>query len=124
MPIVPNEVLLGSFLGSCSVHKKLELGERLMQEVIQIYPLNTEYHILFSNMYVFACKQEMANSLRKILKSRGIRKIPETRYMLEAKSINSARKTNHTHKQERDILHYVRLSEGQDWTVMYPILTH
>ncbi|KAM7461671.1 hypothetical protein LguiA_029792 [Lonicera macranthoides] len=49
IPVVPNKVVLGSLLGPCSVQKKVELRKRLMQEPIQIYPLNTEYHILLSN---------------------------------------------------------------------------
>ncbi|XP_070035370.1 pentatricopeptide repeat-containing protein At5g15340, mitochondrial-like [Nicotiana tomentosiformis] len=32
MLIAPHEVVLGSLLGSCSVHKNLELGECLMKE--------------------------------------------------------------------------------------------
>ncbi|KAL2532049.1 Pentatricopeptide repeat-containing protein [Abeliophyllum distichum] len=76
MPMSPNEVVLGSLLGSCSVHRKLELGERLMQELVQMYPLNTEYHVLLSNMYAQSGKLETADSLRKVLKTQGIRKVP------------------------------------------------
>jgi pentatricopeptide repeat protein len=76
MPMPPNEVVLGSLLGSCSVHGKLELGERVLQELVQMDPHNTEYHILLSNMYALAGKQDKANSLRQILKNRGIRKVP------------------------------------------------
>ncbi|CAK9162943.1 unnamed protein product [Ilex paraguariensis] len=76
MPIPPNEVVLGSLLGSCSVHGRLQLGELLMQELIRMYPLNTEYHILLSNMYALEGKQDKANSLRQVLKKRGTRKVP------------------------------------------------
>ncbi|KAK9272878.1 hypothetical protein L1049_003257 [Liquidambar formosana] len=76
MPIRPNEVVLGSLLGSCSAHGKLELGERLLQELVQMDPHNTEYHILLSNMYALAGKREKANSLRHVLKKMGIRKNP------------------------------------------------
>ncbi|KAM7520704.1 hypothetical protein LguiB_019666 [Lonicera macranthoides] len=103
MPIVPNEVVLGSLLGSCSVHKKLELGERLMQELIQIYPLNTEYHILLSNMYAFAGKQERANSLRKILKDRGIRKIPGISSIHVGGQVHQFSAGDKSHPQTREI---------------------
>nr|GME04702.1 pentatricopeptide repeat-containing protein At5g15340, mitochondrial [Ipomoea batatas] len=76
MPMPPNEVVLGSLLGACSVHKNIEMGECLMKELVQMYPHNSEYHILLSNMYVFAGKRDKANSLRGILKHRGIRKVP------------------------------------------------
>ncbi|XP_059670366.1 pentatricopeptide repeat-containing protein At5g15340, mitochondrial [Cornus florida] len=76
MPILPNEVVLGSLIGSCSVHRKLQLGEHLLQELVELHPLNTEYHILLSNMYALAGKQDKANSLRRVLIERGIRKVP------------------------------------------------
>ena len=76
MPIRPNEVVLGSLLGSCSIHGKLQLGEHLLQELVQLDPQNTEYHILLSNMYALAGKQNRANSLRQVLKKRGIKKVP------------------------------------------------
>ncbi|KAL2335482.1 hypothetical protein Fmac_016695 [Flemingia macrophylla] len=76
MPIPPNEVVLGSLLGACNAHGKLRLGEKIMRELVQIDPLNTEYHILLSNMYALCGKVDKANSLRKVLKNKGIRKVP------------------------------------------------
>ncbi|XP_027106363.1 pentatricopeptide repeat-containing protein At5g15340, mitochondrial [Coffea arabica] len=76
MPMQPNEFVLGSLLGSCIVHRKLELGERVMQELLQIYPQNVEYHVLLSNMYASVGKPEKADSFRGVLKMRGIRRVP------------------------------------------------
>ncbi|XP_010258433.1 PREDICTED: pentatricopeptide repeat-containing protein At5g15340, mitochondrial [Nelumbo nucifera] len=76
MPILPNEVVLGSLLASCSLHGKLQLGERLLQELVQINPLNTEYHVLLSNMYALAGRRDKADSLRQHLKNMGIMKVP------------------------------------------------
>ncbi|KAK9925032.1 hypothetical protein M0R45_033373 [Rubus argutus] len=76
MPMPPNEVVLGSLIGSCSVHGKLPLGERLLQEMVQMDPHNTEYHVLLSNMYALGGNQDRANLMRQLLKDRGIRKVP------------------------------------------------
>uniref|UniRef100_A0A0R0GJ22 DYW domain-containing protein n=2 Tax=Glycine subgen. Soja TaxID=1462606 RepID=A0A0R0GJ22_SOYBN len=76
MPIPPNEIVLGSLLGACYSHGKLRLGEKIMRELVQMDPLNTEYHILLSNMYALCGRVDKENSLRKVLKSRGIRKVP------------------------------------------------
>ncbi|XVF58319.1 hypothetical protein PTKIN_Ptkin07bG0056600 [Pterospermum kingtungense] len=76
MPIPPNEVVLGSLLGSCNSHGKLQLAERVLQKLIEMNPCNTEYHILLSNMYALAGKRDKANALRKVLKTKGIRKVP------------------------------------------------
>ncbi|XP_043700411.1 pentatricopeptide repeat-containing protein At5g15340, mitochondrial [Telopea speciosissima] len=76
MPIPPNEVVLGSLLASCSLHGKLQLGEHLLQELIQIDPCNADYHVLLSNMYTLAGRRDNADFLRQVLKKRGIRKVP------------------------------------------------
>ena len=75
MPMPPNEVVLGSLLSSCGVHGNVQLGERILQELLQMDPCNTEYHILLSNMYALASRQDKANSLRQILKDRGVKKV-------------------------------------------------
>ncbi|CAL0317185.1 unnamed protein product [Lupinus luteus] len=76
MPVPPNEFVLGSLIGSCYTHGKLQLGEQIMRELVHIDPLNTEYHILLSNMYALSGKVDEADSFRQILKKRGIRKVP------------------------------------------------
>ncbi|KAL3813401.1 hypothetical protein ACJIZ3_014669 [Penstemon smallii] len=76
MPMSPNEVILGSLLGACRVYRMQELGENLVQKLVQMYPHNTEHHVLLSNMYASSGKSEKADSLRKDLRDRGIRKVP------------------------------------------------
>eukprot|EP00268_Persea_americana_P021754 TRINITY_DN21661_c0_g1_i1.p1 TRINITY_DN21661_c0_g1~~TRINITY_DN21661_c0_g1_i1.p1 ORF type:complete len:633 (+),score=93.82 TRINITY_DN21661_c0_g1_i1:374-2272(+) len=76
MQIRPNEVVLGALLASCSLHGKLLLGERLLKELVQMDPLNTQYHVLLSNMYAFAGRQRESDSLRQELMDGGIRKTP------------------------------------------------
>ncbi|KAK7266455.1 hypothetical protein RIF29_19099 [Crotalaria pallida] len=76
MPFPPNGFVLGSLLGSCYTHGKLQLGEQIMRTLVQMDPLNTEYHILLSNMYAMYGKVDKANSFRQVLKRRGIRKVP------------------------------------------------
>ncbi|PIM98570.1 hypothetical protein CDL12_28950 [Handroanthus impetiginosus] len=76
MPMRPNEVVLGSLLGACTVHRKHELGERLIHDLFQLYPQNTEHHVLLSNMYALLGESDKANSFRRDLRDRGIRKVP------------------------------------------------
>ncbi|QHN83615.1 pentatricopeptide repeat-containing protein At5g15340, mitochondrial [Arachis hypogaea] len=81
MPFAPNEVVLGSLFGSCYTHGKVKLGEQIMRELVQMDPYNTEYHVLLSNMYALSGKEEKANFFRKVLKKRGIKKVPGTSSM-------------------------------------------
>ncbi|KAL2552279.1 DYW family of nucleic acid deaminase domain-containing protein [Forsythia ovata] len=94
--------MLDSLLGSCSVHRKLELGERLMQKLVQMYPQNTEYHVLLSNMYAQSGKFETADSLQKVLKTQGIRKVLGISYIHIGGQVYhfSAGDKSHPHTEE------------------------
>ncbi|XP_031254242.1 pentatricopeptide repeat-containing protein At5g15340, mitochondrial [Pistacia vera] len=109
MPMPPNEVVLGSLLGSCSVHGKLQLGERVLQELIQMDPHNTEYHILLSNMYASAGKHGKANSLRQVLKNKGIKKVPGMSSIHVAGKAHQFSAGDKSHPQTREI--YSKLDE-------------
>ncbi|KAF3444798.1 hypothetical protein FNV43_RR14491 [Rhamnella rubrinervis] len=109
MPMPPNEVVLGSLLGSCSVHGKLELGERLLHELLRMDPYNTECHILLSNMYALGGKQDKANSLRHVLKNRGIRKVPGVSSIYVDGQVHQFSAGDKSHPQTTEI--YMKLDE-------------
>ncbi|KAL6518951.1 hypothetical protein OROHE_017704 [Orobanche hederae] len=76
MPMRPNEVVLGSLLGACSAHGQHGLGDRLVRDLAQMYPDNTDHHVLISNMYALSGKSDKADNVRRNLRDRGIRKVP------------------------------------------------
>jgi hypothetical protein len=49
MPVQPSKVILSSLIASCSLQGKLDLAKKLIDELVQLYPNNTVYHILLSN---------------------------------------------------------------------------
>ncbi|XP_062009857.1 pentatricopeptide repeat-containing protein At5g15340, mitochondrial-like [Rosa rugosa] len=109
MPMPPNEVVLGSLIGSCSVHGKLQLGERILQDLVQIDPQNTEYHVLLSNMYALGGNQDKANLLRQGLKNRGIRKMPGMSSLYVGGQIHQFSAGDKSHPQTMEI--YMKLDE-------------
>ncbi|ONI19196.1 hypothetical protein PRUPE_3G263400 [Prunus persica] len=109
MPMPPNEVVLGSFLGSCRVHGKLKLGERILQELVRMHPHNTDHHVLLSNMYALGGKQDKANSLRQDLKNRGIRKVPGMSSVYVGCQVHQFSAGDKSHPQTMEI--YVKLDE-------------
>ncbi|XP_049373060.1 pentatricopeptide repeat-containing protein At5g15340, mitochondrial [Solanum verrucosum] len=109
MTIPPNEVVLGSLLGSCSFHKNLELGECLIKELVQMYPNNTEYHVLLSNMYSLAGRNDKANSIRVVLRSRGVRKVPGISSIYVGGQIHCFSAGDKLHPQSEEI--YMMLDE-------------
>lgn len=109
MPIPPNEVVLGSLLGSCYARGKLQLGERIMRELVEMDPLNTEYHILLSNMYALYGKLDKANSLRNVLKKRGIRKVPGMSSIYVGGQLHQFSAGDKSHPQASEI--YMKLDD-------------
>ncbi|KAL6136534.1 hypothetical protein ACLB2K_061829 [Fragaria x ananassa] len=109
MPMPPNEVVLGSLIGPCSVHGKPQLGERLLQDLVQINPQNTEYHVLLSNMYALGGKKDKANLLRQGLKNRGIRKMPGMSSVYVGGQVHQFSAGDKSHGQTAEI--YMKLNE-------------
>jgi len=109
MPVPPNEVVLGSLLGSCSVHGKVEIAERIKRELIQMSPGNTEYQILMSNMYVAEGRSDIADGLRGSLRKRGIRKIPGLSSIYVNDSVHRFSSGDRSHPRTKEI--YLKLNE-------------
>ncbi|KAK8964550.1 Pentatricopeptide repeat-containing protein [Platanthera guangdongensis] len=81
MPLRPNEVVLGSLLASCSLHGKLKLGRKLLQELIEMNPVRTEYHVLLSNMLSSHGQHEDAEELWQQVKRCAEKKGPGMSYI-------------------------------------------
>lgn len=109
MPMRPNEVVLGSLLGACSVHRAPEVGERLMKDLIRMYPHNTEHHVLLSNMYALSGKTARADSFRRDLRDRGIRKPPGVSTMYINGQIHQFTVGERSHPQINEV--YLMLDE-------------
>ncbi|CAA7031319.1 unnamed protein product [Microthlaspi erraticum] len=112
MPVAPNEVVLGSLLGSCSVHGKLEVAERIKRELVQMSPGNTEYNILLSNMYAAEGRSDDVDGLRGSMRNRGIRKIPGLSSIHLNGSFHRFSSGDRSHPRAKEI--YLKLNEVID----------
>ncbi|XP_026664724.2 pentatricopeptide repeat-containing protein At5g15340, mitochondrial [Phoenix dactylifera] len=109
MPILPNEVVLGSLLASCSLHGKLDLGRRLMEELVQMDPHNTEYHVLLSNMYASSGRHFEAGNLRETMRRKGIKKAPGISFIEVNGQVHRFSAGDKSHPQAREV--YAMLDE-------------
>ncbi|XP_059283189.1 pentatricopeptide repeat-containing protein At5g66520-like [Lycium ferocissimum] len=76
MPIKPNAVIWGSFLGGCKIQKNVEMAEEAMRQLGILDPFNDGYYIIMSNIYAEAKRWEDAARVRKLMKDRGVKKTP------------------------------------------------
>ncbi|KAH6791998.1 Pentatricopeptide repeat superfamily protein [Perilla frutescens var. hirtella] len=109
MPMRPNEVVLGSLLAACSVHRAPEVGERLMRDLTRMYPHNTDHHVLLSNMYALSGKKAKADSFRRDLRDRGIKKLPGISTMYINGQIHHFTAGERSHPQINEV--YLMLDE-------------
>jgi pentatricopeptide repeat protein len=76
MPIEPGASVLGALLGACRIHNNIEIGEHVADLVLQLEPQYAGYYVLLSNIYAAAGRWNDVVKVRKMMKYRGIKKIP------------------------------------------------
>ncbi|KAH0907312.1 hypothetical protein HID58_039139 [Brassica napus] len=109
MKVPPNEVVLGSLLGSCSVHGKLEIAERIKRELVQMSPGNMEYQVVLSNMYAAEGRSDVVDRLRGSMRNRGIRKTPGMSSIHLNGSVHRFIAGDRSHPRTKEI--YLKLNE-------------
>lgn len=76
MPVEPNAIIWRSLLGSCKIHKNVELGEKAAKILFEIEPYYDANYLLLSNLYGSTGRWVDVARIRKIMRERGIKKAP------------------------------------------------
>ncbi|CAM6129433.1 unnamed protein product [Calypogeia fissa] len=76
MPVEPDVVTWGAFLGACRTYGNVELGELAAQELLKLEPNDASAYVLLSNIYAAAGKWEKVASVRTMMQEQGVRKEP------------------------------------------------
>lgn len=76
MPLEPDANVWGSLLGACRLHENIELGSWAAENLLKLNPEQPGYYILHSNMYAEAGRWDEADNVRKLMRSRGVKKNP------------------------------------------------
>ncbi|KAF5178058.1 Pentatricopeptide repeat-containing protein [Thalictrum thalictroides] len=109
MPLEPNSVVLGSLLSACRTCNDSELGEKVLERLVQLEPLNPGYYVLLSNMYASARRWEDVTRVRNLMKSRGIGKSPGCSSIEMNNTVHEFVVGDKTHPQTQEI--YRKLDE-------------
>ncbi|KAL1225208.1 Pentatricopeptide repeat-containing protein [Cardamine amara subsp. amara] len=76
MTVEPDAAVWGSLLGACRTHSQLDLAEFCAKKLIEIEPENSGTYILLSNIYASQGRWADVSELRKVMKTRMVRKAP------------------------------------------------
>ncbi|XP_060209724.1 pentatricopeptide repeat-containing protein At1g08070, chloroplastic-like [Lycium barbarum] len=76
MEIKPDGAIWGSLLGSCRIHKNVELGEYAAKNLFELEPENPGAYVLLSNIYAGAGQRDKVALVRTFLNDQGMKKVP------------------------------------------------
>ncbi|GLJ38244.1 hypothetical protein SUGI_0778560 [Cryptomeria japonica] len=114
LPTKPDVVVWMCLLGVCRSHKKMELGEFVARILFDLDPKNPAPHVLLSNIYSEVGRWRDSQTLRKLMKDRGIRKIPGCSWIEVHKMVHAFCIGDRSHPQTQEI--YEKL-EKLSWEI-------
>ncbi|KAJ0978745.1 hypothetical protein J5N97_014219 [Dioscorea zingiberensis] len=76
IPLEPDIDVLGSLLGACRVHKRLDIAELVGRCILEKKTEDPGYHILLSNIYAAAERWPDTKKVRAMIKEKGLMKKP------------------------------------------------
>ncbi|KAK2655734.1 hypothetical protein Ddye_008786 [Dipteronia dyeriana] len=74
MPILPDGGVWGALLSACKHHNEIEMGVRMAKLAMESDPENEGYYIIISDMYASVGKWVEAETVRKMMRERGLEK--------------------------------------------------
>ena len=76
MPFEPDAHIFGSLLAACREHNKIELTKYLSEKLLELEPNNSGNYVALSNAYAALGKWDEVESVRNLMKAKGLMKIP------------------------------------------------
>ncbi|KAK1394691.1 Mitochondrial editing factor 21 [Heracleum sosnowskyi] len=76
MPMKPDSAIWGSLLSSCRIHGNLDTAVIAMEHLVELEPDDTGNYVLLSNIYATLGKWDAVSRLRKIIRSKSLKKTP------------------------------------------------
>ncbi|KAF5193074.1 Pentatricopeptide repeat [Thalictrum thalictroides] len=89
MPVEPTAGAWGALLGACRVYKNVNIGRIAAERLFVIEPDNPGNYVLLSNIFVAAKQWDNASHIRKLMRDRGIKKLPGISWVQVKNKIHS-----------------------------------
>ncbi|GLJ53327.1 hypothetical protein SUGI_1137120 [Cryptomeria japonica] len=109
MPIKPLLVVWMCFLGACRSCKNTGLGVFAATLLFELDPKNVAAYVLLSNIYAEVGRWDEVQKLRRLMKDRGIKKIPGCSWIEDNKIVHAFCVGDRSHPQTQEI--YEKLEE-------------
>uniref|UniRef100_A0ACD5XDY2 Uncharacterized protein n=1 Tax=Avena sativa TaxID=4498 RepID=A0ACD5XDY2_AVESA len=109
MPIKPNERVWGALLGACRIHSNMDIGLLAADSLFRLVPKQSGYYVLLSNIYARAGRWADVTSVRSVMASKGIKKLPGGSNVEIGDQVHTFRVGDRSHPQSEMI--YDKLDE-------------
>ncbi|XP_020527106.1 pentatricopeptide repeat-containing protein At4g31070, mitochondrial isoform X1 [Amborella trichopoda] len=76
MKVKPSPSVWSSLVFACRTHGRVEMAEKLLDQLIESEPENPANYAMLSNVYVDGGKWDGAERLRRMMRERGLKKYP------------------------------------------------
>ncbi|KAI3518785.1 hypothetical protein L1887_07598 [Cichorium endivia] len=89
MEIEPDAMTWRTLLSACTVYKNKEIGEIASKNLLELEPQDSATYVLLSNMYAVSGKWEDRNRTRKLMKDRGVKKVPGQSWIVVKNTVHA-----------------------------------
>lgn len=76
MPVPPDAAIWGSLLGACRTHGNVRTAVKAMERLIELEPEDIGNYVMLSNIYAAARRWDGVVKLRRVIRSRSLKKTP------------------------------------------------
>ncbi|KAL4201574.1 hypothetical protein AMTRI_Chr02g259300 [Amborella trichopoda] len=76
MAIEPDSAIWRALLSACRIHGNIELGERIIDYVVEVEPKHGGGLVLLSNIYASNNRWDGVGRVRRVMKQRRVESVP------------------------------------------------
>ncbi|XP_059069395.1 pentatricopeptide repeat-containing protein At3g24000, mitochondrial-like [Cryptomeria japonica] len=103
MPVKPVVVVWMCFLGACRLHMNIGLGVFTATLLFDLDPKNAATYVILSNIYAQVGRWGEVQMVRRLMKDRGIKKIPGCSWIESHKMVHAFCVGDRSHPQTKEI---------------------
>lgn len=108
MPFKPTAAILGSLLGACRVHQKVQIGDFVGRQLLEIEPENAGNYVILSNLYASAGRWEDVRTVRKLMLEKAVKKEPGKSWIELDQTLHAFHASDRSHPRRTEVSAKVR----------------
>lgn len=103
MPLQPDSIIWGAFLGGCVLTGDVDLGEVAAKKLIELEPDNTANYVLLANLYAYAGSWSELARTRQTIKDEHMNKSPGCSWIETSNEIHVFVSGDRSHRKYNEI---------------------